>query len=61
MRIGMFRSTVACLALASLGLTVGAVSPAAAAELIPFKIGISAPVVPIFPVWMGVAGGFYEK
>jgi NitT/TauT family transport system substrate-binding protein len=56
MRIGMFRSTVACLALA-----LGAASPAAAAELIPFKIGISAPVVTIFPVWMGEAGGFYEK
>ena len=38
MRIGMFRSTVACLALA-----LGAASPATAAELIPFKIGISAP------------------
>ena len=34
---------------------------ATAAELIPFKIGISAPVVTIFPVWMGEAGGFYEK
>src|SRR3954464_6497301 len=56
MRIGLFRSTVACLALA-----LGATSPAAAAELIPFKIGISAPVVTIFPVWMGEAGGFYEK
>ena len=28
---------------------------------IPFKIGISAPVVTIFPVWMGEAGGFYDK
>src|SRR5215216_3908985 len=27
----------------------------------PFKIGISAPVVTIFPVWMAEAGGFYEK
>src|SRR5262249_32819511 len=26
-----------------------------------FRIGISAPVVTIFPVWMGEAGGFYEK
>jgi NitT/TauT family transport system substrate-binding protein len=32
-----------------------------AADLTPFKIGISAPVVTIFPVWMGEAGGFYEK
>src|SRR5690348_11539924 len=34
-------------------------SPAAAQTT--FKIGISAPVVTIFPVWMGEAGGFYEK
>ena len=27
----------------------------------PFKIGISAPVVNILPVWMGEAGGFYGK
>jgi NitT/TauT family transport system substrate-binding protein len=26
-----------------------------------FKIGISAPVVTILPVWMGEAGGFYAK
>jgi NitT/TauT family transport system substrate-binding protein len=32
-----------------------------AADLTPFKIGISAPVVTIFPVWMAEAGGFYEK
>jgi NitT/TauT family transport system substrate-binding protein len=32
-----------------------------AAELVPFKIGISAPVVTIFPVWMAETGGFYEK
>jgi NitT/TauT family transport system substrate-binding protein len=36
-------------------------SPANAAELTPFKFGISAPVVTIFPVWMAEAGGFYEK
>ena len=34
---------------------------AQAADLTPFRIGISAPVVTIFPVWMGEAGGFYEK
>ncbi len=34
---------------------------AKAAELAPFKIGISAPVVTIFPVWMAQAGGFYEQ
>jgi NitT/TauT family transport system substrate-binding protein len=32
-----------------------------AADLTPFRIGISAPVVTIFPVWMGEAGGFYQK
>lgn len=34
-------------------------SPAAAQT--PFRIGISAPVVTILPVWMGDAGGFYAK
>src|ERR1700694_746691 len=36
-------------------------TPGKAAELAAFKIGISAPVVTIFPVWMAQAGGFYEK
>ena len=36
-------------------------TPGKAAEPTPFKIGISAPVVTIFPVWMAEAGGFYEK
>src|SRR5215468_9950411 len=44
-----------------LALALGAAAPSSAAELTPFKIGISAPVVTIFPVWMGEAGGFYEK
>ena len=35
--------------------------PAQATDAIAFKIGISAPVVTIFPIWMGEAGGFYEK
>jgi NitT/TauT family transport system substrate-binding protein len=43
----------------SLALALGA--SATAAESTPFKIGISAPVVTIFPVWMAEAGGFYEK
>jgi NitT/TauT family transport system substrate-binding protein len=34
---------------------------AAASAQTPFKIGISAPVVTILPVWMGEAGGFYGK
>src|SRR5919198_980331 len=32
-----------------------------AADPTPFKIGISAPVVTILPVWMGEAGGFYGR
>jgi len=36
-------------------------SSARAADPVPFRIGISAPVVTIFPVWMGEAGGFYQK
>ena len=46
------------LALAMGGLCV---QPSRAADLTPFRIGISAPVVTIFPVWMGEAGGFFEK
>lgn len=34
---------------------------AAAAELIPFKMGISAPVASILPVYFAQDGGFYEK
>ncbi len=34
---------------------------AQAADPIPFKIGISAPVVTILPVWMAETGGFYAK
>lgn len=34
---------------------------ATASAQTPFKIGISAPVVNILPVWMGEAGGFYGK
>jgi NitT/TauT family transport system substrate-binding protein len=37
------------------------VQGATAAELTSFKIGISAPVVTIFPVWMAQAGGLYER
>src|SRR5258708_17970230 len=44
-----------------IGLALALSIPAQAAELTPFKIGISAPVVTIFPVWMAEAGGFYEK
>jgi NitT/TauT family transport system substrate-binding protein len=44
-----------------LALVVGGVQSAHSADLKPFRIGISAPVVTIFPVWMGDVGGFYEK
>jgi hypothetical protein len=37
----------------------GSLSPAArAADLIPFKMGISAPVASILPVYLAEAGGF---
>src|SRR6266568_3470866 len=59
MRSGTLRISAASLGLA---FALGAAAPSAqAADPIPFKIGISAPVVTIFPVWMGEAGGFYEK
>src|SRR5262247_1979132 len=59
MRLVRFRVMAASLGLAfALG---AAATSARAADPIPFKIGISAPVVTIFPVWMGEAGGFYEK
>src|SRR5205809_613525 len=45
----------------AIGLALALGAPTQAAELTPFKIGISAPVVTIFPVWMAEAGGFYEK
>jgi NitT/TauT family transport system substrate-binding protein len=35
--------------------------PARADDLAPFRIGISAPVVTIFPVWMAQAGGLDAK
>src|SRR6266436_5483994 len=59
MRSGTLRITTASLGLA---FALGAAAPSAqAADPIPFKIGISAPVVTIFPVWVAEAGGFYEK
>jgi NitT/TauT family transport system substrate-binding protein len=57
MTTGTLRITAAGLAVA-LGV---AAAPATAAEPTPFKIGISAPVVTILPVWMAEAGGFYAK
>lgn len=52
--------SIASLALLALGaVPLATVSPAA--ELTPFRIGISAPVVSILPVYFAEAGGFYEK
>src|SRR5262245_60116339 len=58
MRLGSFGIAAVSLFAFALG---AAATSARAADPIPFKIGISAPVVTIFPVWMGEAGGFYEK
>jgi NitT/TauT family transport system substrate-binding protein len=52
-------STLA-LRLFSAGAMLALLSCIAAAQT-PFRIGISAPVVNILPVWMGEAGGFYGK
>jgi ABC-type nitrate/sulfonate/bicarbonate transport system substrate-binding protein len=38
-----------------------AISDLRAQTLTPFRFGISAPVVTIFPVWMAEAGGFYAR
>ncbi len=35
--------------------------PASAADLVPFRMGISAPVFSILPVYFAEAGGFFEK
>jgi NitT/TauT family transport system substrate-binding protein len=57
MRLNCFRTSVAALGLALAWST----TTVQAADPIPFKIGISAPVVTILPVWMGEAGGFYGR
>jgi NitT/TauT family transport system substrate-binding protein len=59
MCIGAFRSLLTLLC-SVLVLSIPA-QGAMAAELTPFKIGISAPVVTIFPVWMAQAAGLYER
>jgi NitT/TauT family transport system substrate-binding protein len=49
-------------AVVALGLTLGlGTASVQAADSASFKIGISAPVVTILPVWMGEAGGFYGR
>src|SRR4051795_4376866 len=55
MGFGALRIVAAWLALSL------ATPSAQAADPIPFKIGISAPVVTILPVWMAETGGFYAK
>src|SRR5438034_10788469 len=56
------RLTKFSVAAVALGLVLEAVGvPAQATDAIAFRIGISAPVVTILPVWMGEVGGFYEK
>jgi len=45
-------------ALALAGVSAGGLS---AQTPTPFKVGISAPVVTVLPVWMAEAGGFYAK
>jgi NitT/TauT family transport system substrate-binding protein len=56
---GRFRMPAAWLAFA---VALGVAAPSAeAADPTPFKIGISAPVVTILPVWMAETGGFYAK
>jgi NitT/TauT family transport system substrate-binding protein len=57
MRLNCFRTLVAALGLALTWST----TTVQAADPSPFKIGISAPVVTILPVWMGEAGGFYGR
>ncbi len=55
MALTMSRRLLAGLGLAALASTVSA------QELKPFKMGISAPVVTVLPVWLGEAGGFFAK
>jgi NitT/TauT family transport system substrate-binding protein len=50
-----------CSTVLVLALGIVSTSIAAATELTPFKIGISAPVVTIVPVWMAETAGLYAK
>src|SRR5918999_1527940 len=59
--IDRIRGALAAALVAALATPAADVTSPRAAELTPFKVGISAPVVTIFPVWMAEAGGFYEK
>jgi NitT/TauT family transport system substrate-binding protein len=57
-RVDPLRRLFGCLAVAA---AVLAMQPAGAADLIPFRIGLSAPDVTMFPVWLAQAGGFDVK
>src|SRR5215470_16118130 len=53
-----------CVAATTAALTLAGILPATAvraAELIPFKMGVSAPVVAVLPVYLAEDGGFYRK
>jgi NitT/TauT family transport system substrate-binding protein len=56
-----FRKLPACSAVLALAFGFISTSVAAAAELTPFKIGISAPVVTVVPVWMAETAGLYTR
>ena len=54
---GGMLAAVASVTIAALGTP----NIANAADLVPFKVGISAPVVSILPVYLAEAGGFYKE
>jgi NitT/TauT family transport system substrate-binding protein len=56
-----FRRLPSCSAILALALGIVSTPITAAAELTSFKIGISAPVVTIVPVWMAESAGLYAK
>ena len=63
-RIMITRRGLNCAAALLVGIgALAGIAPkaASAADLIPFKMGISAPVVSILPVYLAEDGGFYEK
>jgi NitT/TauT family transport system substrate-binding protein len=55
------KSTLAAGLVSGLVLILAGTAALQAQNLTPFKFGISAPVVTIFPVWVAEAGGFYAK
>jgi NitT/TauT family transport system substrate-binding protein len=59
-RISRYRPSSILLG-ACLACSPAVMQPARSADLIPFNMGISAPVVSILPVFLAESGGFYEK